>query len=71
MVIVLGDCISHRYLGSYRVYIKYFLTKIKLSTCSDMLLNPNSFRCDILSFCSESLLMEKHPRYSISKFWLR
>ena len=32
----------------YRVYIKYFLTKTKLSTCSDMLLNPNAFRCDIL-----------------------
>ena len=66
-----SDCIrlrSHRFLGSYRVYIKYFLTKTKLSTC---FLNQNAFRCDIFSFCSESLLIEKHPRYSISKFWSR
>ena len=34
-----GVCImfrSHRWLGSYRMYIKYFLTKTKLSTCSDL-----------------------------------
>ena len=55
--------------SAYRVYFKYFLTKINMSMCSGMLLDPNAFKCDILSCCSESLLIEKYLRYSISKFW--
>ena len=56
--------------SAYRVYVKYFLTKINMSMCSGMLLDPKAFKCDILSCCSESLLIEKHLRYSIPKFWL-
>ena len=56
--------------SAYRVYFKYFLNKINMSMCSGMLLDPNAFKCDILSCCSESLLIEKHLRYSIPKFWL-
>ena len=45
--------------SAYRVYFKYFLTKINMSMCSCMLLDPNAFKCDILSCCSESLLIDK------------
>ena len=47
--------------GAYRVYFKYFLTKMYLSMCSGMLLIPNAFSFDILAFCSESLLIGKTP----------
>ena len=56
--------------SAYRVYLKYFLIKINMSMCSGMLLDPKAFKCDILSFCSEFLLIQKHLRYSIPKFWL-
>ena len=57
--------------SAYRVYFKYFLTKIYLSMCSDMLLYPYALSCDILAFCSESLLIEKHHRHIIQKLWFR
>ena len=41
-----------------RVYFKYFLTKINMSMCFGMLLDPNTLKCDI---CSESLIVEKTP----------
>ena len=44
-----------------RVYFKYFLTKINMSMCFGMLLDPNTLKCDIWSFCSESLIIEKTP----------
>ena len=50
--------------SAYRVYFKYFLIKINMSMCSGMLLDPKAFKCDILSCCSESLLIEKHLRYN-------
>ena len=56
--------------SAYRVYFKYFLTKINMSMCSGMLLDPKAFKWDIMSCSSESLLIEKHLRYSIPKFWL-
>ena len=43
--------------SAYRMYFKYFLTKINMSMCSGMLLDPKAFKCDILSCCSESLLI--------------
>ena len=42
-----------------RVYFKYFLTKMNLSTCSGIFLDPNALRCDIWSICSESTIIEK------------
>ena len=42
-----------------RVYFKYFLTKMNVSMCYGMLLDPNALRCDIWSFYSESLMIEK------------
>ena len=42
-----------------RVYFKYFLTKINMSMCFGMLLDPNTLKCDIWSFCSESLIIER------------
>ena len=47
--------------SAYRVYFKYFLTKINMSMCSGMLLDTKAFKCVILSCCSESLLIEKTP----------
>ena len=55
-----------------RVYFKYFLTKIYLNMCSDMLFYPNAFSCDILAFCSEPLsYRKKHIRNIIPKFGFR
>ena len=42
-----------------RVYFKYFLIKMNFCMCSGMLLDPNALGCDIWSFCSESLMIEK------------
>ena len=44
-----------------RVYFKYFLTKTNMSMCFCMLLDPNTLKCDIWSFCSESLIIGKTP----------
>ena len=41
------------------VYFKYILTKMNVYMCSGMLLDPNALRCDIWSFYSESLMIEK------------
>ena len=56
--------------SAYRVYFKYFLTKIYLSMCSDMLLHPNAFSYDILAFCSKSLLIENTIGISYQNFGL-
>ena len=41
--------------------------KRKLNTCTDMLLDPNAFQCQVLPSCSGSLWIEKHYMYIISK----
>ena len=47
------------------------LTKTYLNMCSDMLFYQNAISCDILAFCSEPLLIEKHIRNIIPKFGVR
>ena len=51
-----------------RVYFKYFLTKINMSMCFGMLLDPNTLKCDIWSFCSESLIIEKNTIGKVYQF---
>ena len=50
-----------------RVYFKYFLIKMNSCICSGMLLDPIALRCDIWSFCSESLMIEKKRKKKRTK----
>ena len=52
--------------SAFRVYFNYFLIKINLSMCSGMLLDPNALRCNIWSFCSDSLIIEKKKPIGIA-----
>ena len=54
-----GTSRSRCIFSACRVYFKYFLTKMNVCMCSGMLSDPNALRCDIWSFYSESLMIEK------------
>ena len=56
-LVYMVDCIMQRRHGLGRVS-KISRRKRKLNTCTDMLLDPNAFQCQILPSCSGPLWME-------------